>query len=70
MSDKPVLAIDVDEVIAFFIPALADFHNEVFGGDVALTSESFVSYEFCKVWGGTQEESCAKVTTTSYVTVF
>lgn len=66
MSDKPVLAVDVDEVIALFIPALADFHNEVFGGDALLTAESFVSYEFCKVWGGTQEESCAKVGDRSY----
>ena len=61
MSLKPVLAIDVDEVIAFFIPSLADFHNETYGNDVVLTAQSFFSYDFCKVWGGSLEDSYVKV---------
>lgn len=61
MSTKPVLAVDVDEVIAFFIPSLAVFHNEVYGGDVPLTAQSFFSYDFCKVWGGSVEDSYVKV---------
>lgn len=61
MSHKPVLAIDVDEVIAFFIPSLADFHNETYSNDVILTAQSFFSYDFCKVWGGTMEDSYVKV---------
>lgn len=31
ISKKPVLAIDIDEVLAEFIPKLADYHNDVFG---------------------------------------
>lgn len=63
MSDdrKPVLAVDVDEVIAYFIPSLAAFHNEKFAGDITLTADSFFSYDFCKVWGGTMEDSYVKV---------
>ncbi|KAJ1441081.1 hypothetical protein B484DRAFT_356963 [Ochromonadaceae sp. CCMP2298] len=60
---KRVLAVDVDEVLAFFIPALAEFHNEVFGDDLPhpLTAESFASYDFCKIWGGTMEDSYVKM---------
>lgn len=60
MANKPVLAVDVDEVIAYFIPALAEFHNEAFGGTV-LTAQSFHSYDFCHVWGGTIEDSYVKM---------
>lgn len=62
MSDKskPVLAVDVDEVLGFFIPALAEFHNEAYPG-FNLTPDSFHSYDFCKVWGGTVEDSYKKV---------
>lgn len=56
---KPVLAIDVDEVLALFIPSLAVFHNEQYG--TSLESEHFVSYEFHHVWGGTIEECSVKM---------
>ena len=62
---KPVVAVDIDEVLALFIPALAEFHNEVYGGkdgNIAnLSAASFVSYEFHNVWGGTKEECSDKV---------
>ena len=44
---KPVLAIDVDEVLALFIPALATFHNSLYA--TALDSTHFHTYEFHKV---------------------
>lgn len=54
---KPIVAVDIDEVLALFIPTLADFHNEHYGkGQTTLTAESFVSYEFHNVWGGSKEE--------------
>lgn len=28
---KPVLAIDLDEVIGQFVPSLANFHNDTYG---------------------------------------
>lgn len=62
---KPVLAVDVDEVIAYFIPSLAEFHNEKFGDELRLTADSFHSYDFCKVWGGTIEDSYVKVSRVS-----
>lgn len=56
---KPVVAVDIDEVLAFFIPALANFHNFNYG--TSLTSENFVSYQFHEVWGGSKEECSSKV---------
>lgn len=57
---KPVVAVDIDEVLAYFIPTLADFHNDNYGGTL-LTADSFLSYEFHKVWGGTSIECSNKV---------
>lgn len=57
---KPVVAVDVDEVLAQFTAKLADFHNDTYGG-TSLTVDSFVSYEFHKVWGGSVQETDAKV---------
>lgn len=54
---KVALAVDVDEVLALFIPALAEFHNANY--QTRLDSSSFVSYEFHKVWGGTAHD-CSK----------
>lgn len=54
-----IIAVDVDEVLAAFIPAVADFHNTVYS--TSLCAASFHSYEFDKVWGGSKEESSEKV---------
>jgi hypothetical protein len=59
LTKKPILAIDIDEVLAQFIPTLAVFHNEVHGTNY--TAESFVSYEFHRIWGGSVLECNAKV---------
>ena len=53
------LAVDIDECLAHFIPALCEFHNEIHGS--SLSSSSFSSYEFHNVWGGTREEADAKM---------
>ena len=64
-TDSPVVsmpvavAVDVDEVLAQFIPALAQFHNDEYGTE--LSASSFKSYEFHKVWGGSVSESNAKM---------
>eukprot|EP00172_Hildenbrandia_rubra_P002934 Plantae.Rhodophyta-Hildenbrandia_rubra.ctg4181.p1 GENE.Plantae.Rhodophyta-Hildenbrandia_rubra.ctg4181~~Plantae.Rhodophyta-Hildenbrandia_rubra.ctg4181.p1 ORF type:complete len:204 (+),score=25.49 Plantae.Rhodophyta-Hildenbrandia_rubra.ctg4181:224-835(+) len=47
---RPVVAVDLDEVLGHFIPPLADFHNENYG--TKLTVSDFHSYRFCEVWGG------------------
>lgn len=56
---KPIVAVDIDEVLALFVPALVEFHNGRY--DTNLTPESFFSYEFFEVWGGSQVETSAKV---------
>lgn len=57
---KPVIAVDIDEVLAHLIPTLAKFHNDHYSGEV-LTSNSFGGMEFHKVWGGTEDEAQQKV---------
>eukprot|EP01041_Mallomonas_annulata_P006412 gene6412-12966_t len=56
---KKLIAVDVDEVLAGFMAALVAFHNSKFG--TTLTPGHFISYDFHTVWGGTREESVAKM---------
>eukprot|EP00742_Colponemidia_sp_Colp-10_P001707 GILJ01001829.1.p2 GENE.GILJ01001829.1~~GILJ01001829.1.p2 ORF type:complete len:216 (-),score=29.20 GILJ01001829.1:1688-2296(-) len=56
---KPVLAIDLDEVLGQFVVGLANFHNEAYGTSLKLMD--FHSYTFMDVWGGTLEETQSKV---------
>lgn len=58
-SGRPVLAVDLDEVLGYFVAGLARFHNEAYG--TSLTPEHFGSYHFRHVWGGDEEESVRKV---------
>lgn len=60
-SPKPVLAIDVDEVLAAFLPALCSFHNDTYGSQLSI--QDFHSYNFHEVWGGTSEEAKTKMNT-------
>lgn len=60
-SQTKVVAVDIDEVLCHFIPGLAEFHNSEYGG--TLTSESFVSYQFHEVWGGTESDCVVKMET-------
>ena len=57
--EKPVLALDIDEVCAQFVPGLIRYHNEKYGTDLRV--DTFHSYTFAEVWGGTDEESVTKV---------
>ncbi len=51
---RKTIAVDIDEVLGLFVPALCDFHNEKYG--TALSPADFRSYRFCDVWGGTDQE--------------
>lgn len=53
------VAVDIDEVLGAFVEALVEFHNATY--KTTLVVDSFVSYQFSRVWGGTEEESAAKV---------
>jgi uncharacterized HAD superfamily protein len=56
---RPLIAVDIDEVLARFAHTLASYHNEKYS--TSLTEESFFSYQFHEVWGGTVEEANSKV---------
>lgn len=58
-SSKPVVAVDLDEVLGEFVPQLIQFHNNAY--DTALQLSDFHSYEFHQVWGGTREQSVERV---------
>lgn len=56
---KPVLAFDMDEVLARFAHSLAQFHNDRYESE--LREDSFSSYHFHEVWGGTVADCNQKV---------
>jgi 5'(3')-deoxyribonucleotidase len=56
---RPVLALDLDEVLGGFVPALCKWHNRVYGSRFA--PRDFFSYTFADVWGGSPSEGQAKV---------
>lgn len=55
---KPVIAVDVDEVLSPYLLGLVAWHNNEYG--TQYTFQDFYSYEFYKVWGGTREEAIVK----------
>lgn len=56
---RPVVAVDVDEVLGQFVPQLCAFHNGTYGTSV--TPEHFKCYNFNEVWGGTREQADTKM---------
>ncbi|KAJ3020487.1 UNVERIFIED_CONTAM: hypothetical protein HDU68_010158 [Siphonaria sp. JEL0065] len=58
-STKPVMAVDMDEVLCGTAQALVDFHNANYS--TKLTVKDFVSYNYEEVWGGTKQEAVEKV---------
>lgn len=52
---RPVIALDIDDVLFPLAPGLAEYHNLKKG--TMLTAEDFNDYDFTKVWGGTAEET-------------
>lgn len=58
-SNKIIIAVDLDEVLGYFIESLCVFHNEVYGTNY--TIDSFFSYNFVDVWGGSVDETFDKV---------
>ncbi len=54
-TTRPVIAIDIDDVLFPFVDGIASYHNELKGTN--LTVDDFVSYNFHEVWGGDVEET-------------
>lgn len=57
---KPIIAIDIDEVLAPFVSGLIPWHNLRYGTDFRF--QDFHTYEFHKVWGGDRELAISKCT--------
>lgn len=55
---KPIVAVDIDEVLSPFVPGLTDWHNRQYG--TALKVDDFHTYEFHKIWGGTVDTAISK----------
>ena len=56
---KHTVAVDLDEVLGGFLPALTQWHNRVYGTSFELSD--YKSYSYCDLWGGSNEETVAKV---------
>jgi uncharacterized HAD superfamily protein len=55
MEQKRKIAVDVDEVLLDFIPALDSFYNRKFGTN--LSREDYIYYDLEKVWGIKRQEA-------------
>lgn len=55
---KPVIAVDIDEVLSPFLCGLIEWHNQHY--NTALQLHDFYTYEFHKVWGGDREQAIRK----------
>ena len=54
-SIKPVIAVDIDDVLFPFVHGITDYHNTLKGAN--LTVDDFFSYDFAEVWGVSAEET-------------
>ncbi|KAI9274832.1 hypothetical protein BDA99DRAFT_601920 [Phascolomyces articulosus] len=57
--ERKTVAVDLDQTLAHTLEAMVHWHNQVY--DTQLTVADFDTYEFHKVWGGSIQESHAKV---------
>jgi len=58
-DSKPVLAVDLDECVGFFVKAIVKWHNRIYGSDHNVGM--FSTFRFCDVWGGSDQEVTIKV---------
>jgi 5'(3')-deoxyribonucleotidase len=54
-NTRPVIAVDIDDVLFPFVLGMAEYHNHHKG--TTLSPEDFTSFNFMDVWGGTQDET-------------
>lgn len=58
MKKLPTIAVDLDEVLAPFVPEMLEWHNQIFGTQYQL--QQFISYNFVEVWGGSLSDAVKK----------
>ena len=56
---KPVLVVDIDDVLAEFVNSLNKFHNDFFDTDFKL--QDYIHYDLENIWGGTKQDSLNKL---------
>ena len=56
---KPVIAVDVDEVLCEFVPPLLQFYNQKHNDNIQFAN--FNSYQFWEVWGGDSQNAAKLV---------
>jgi uncharacterized HAD superfamily protein len=54
-AKKPIIAVDIDDVLVDHYEALVTFHNETYG--TSLTIHDYISDHWHEVWGTTPEET-------------
>jgi len=59
MSTKPVVAVDLDEVLGGFLPTLTKWHNTHYS--TSYTLADYKSYNYADLWGCTNAEAVTKV---------
>lgn len=58
-ESKPLIAVDLDEVLGQFLPAVIKWHNEEYDTNHTLTD--YFSYHFAYVWGCSDEEGARRL---------
>jgi len=53
------IAVDLDQVLGNFLPALIKFHNTTY--KTKLKPKDFTTYHLWEVWGGTKEQAIQKI---------
>lgn len=61
-----IIAVDIDEVLSCFVERLVEYFNAnadsfPFRSTSQVATDTFSSYRFCEVWGGTDEDSLVVV---------
>lgn len=54
-NERPVIAVDIDDVLFPFVSGIAEYHNDLKGTN--LSPKDFTSYNFAEVWGGSESEA-------------
>lgn len=52
---RPIIAVDIDDVLFPFIDGVAKYHNSLKNTDLSV--DDFFSFNLIEVWGGTQKET-------------
>lgn len=55
IATRPVIAVDIDDVLFPFVDGIAEYHNAVKG--TSLTASDFLSNSLLEVFGGTADET-------------